>query len=83
MPEFRNNFVVHSLSGTFAGLGIFHIRGRKTFLRKIRAKPSLSDSKEQIGKERFAEYVRYAKAAIKVPDIKAAYAFDIMHHLYL
>ena len=40
MPESRNNFVVHGLTGTFAGIGTFHIRGGKTFLRKIRAKPS-------------------------------------------
>ena len=75
MPESKNNFVVHGLSGTFAGIGTFHIRGRKTFLRKIRAKPSVPDSKEQIAvKKRFAEYIRYAKAAIKDPDIKSAYA---------
>ena len=75
MPESRNNFVVHGLSGTFAGIGTFHIRGRKTFLRKIRAKPSVPDSKEQVAvKKRFAEYIRYAKAAIKDPEIKAAYA---------
>ena len=81
MPESKNNFVVHGLSGTFAGIGI---RGRKTFLRKIRAKPSVPGSKEQVAvKKRFAEYIRYAKAAIKLPAIKAAYAFAIMHHLYL
>jgi hypothetical protein len=40
MPESRDNFVVHGLTGTFAGIGTFHIRGGKTFLRKIRAKPS-------------------------------------------
>jgi hypothetical protein len=75
MPESRNNFIVHGLSGTFAGIGTFHIRGRKTFLRKIRAKPSVPDSTEQIAvKKRFAEYIWYAKAAIKDPDIKAAYA---------
>jgi hypothetical protein len=75
MPESRNNFVVHGLSGTFAGISTFHIRGRKTFLRKIRAKPSVPDSKEQVAvKKRFAEYIRYAKAAIKDPDIKVAYA---------
>ena len=75
MPESKDNFVVHGLSGTFAGIGTFHIRGRKTFLRKIRAKPSVPDSKEQIAvKRRFAEYIKYAKAAIKDPDIKAAYA---------
>ena len=75
MPESKNNFVVQDLTGTFAGIGTFHNRGRKTFLRKIRAKPSVPDSKEQIAvKKRFAEYVQYAKAAIKDPDIKAAYA---------
>jgi hypothetical protein len=75
MPESKDNFIVHGLSGTFAGLGTFHKRGRKTFLRKIRAKPSVPDSKEQAAiKKRFAEYIRYAKAAIKDPDIKAAYA---------
>jgi hypothetical protein len=75
MSESKNNFVVHGLSGTFAGIGTFHIRGHKTFLRKIRAKPSVPDSKEQAAiKKRFAEYIRYAKAAIKDPDIKAAYA---------
>ena len=47
MPESKNNFVVHGLSGTFAGMGTFHIRGKKTFLRKIRAKPSVPDSEEQ------------------------------------
>ncbi len=66
MPESKNNFIVHGLSGTFAGIGTFHIRGRKTFLRKIRAKPSVPDSKEQAAvKKRFAEYIRYAKEAIK------------------
>jgi len=75
MPESKNNFVVRGLSGTFAGIGTFHIRGRKTFLRKIRAKPSVPDSIEQVAvKKRFAEYIRYAKAAIKDPEIKAAYA---------
>jgi hypothetical protein len=75
MPESKNNFIVDGLSGTFAGIGTFHRRGRKTFLRKIRAKPSVPDSKEQVAvKKRFAEYIRYAKAAIKDPDIKAAYA---------
>jgi hypothetical protein len=75
MPESKNNFIVHGLTGTFAGIGTFHIRGRKTFLRKIRAKPSVPDSKEQVAvKKRFAEYIRYAKAAIKDPDLKAAYA---------
>jgi len=75
MPESRNNFIVHDLSGTFAGIGTFHIRGRKTFLRKIRAKPSVPDSKEQIAvKKRFAEYIWYAKITIKDPAIKAAYA---------
>ena len=75
MPESKDNFIVHGLSGTFAGIGTFHKRGRKTFLRKIRAKPSVPDSKEQVAvKKRFAEYIRYAKAAIKDPDIKAAYA---------
>ena len=75
MPESRNNFVVQGLSGTFAGIGTFHTRGRKTFLRKIRAKSSVPDSEEQIAvKKRFAEYIRYAKAAIKDPEIKAAYA---------
>jgi hypothetical protein len=75
MPESRNNFVVHGLTGTFAGIGTFHIRGGKTFLRKIRAKPTVPDSEEQTAvKKRFAEYIRYAKAAIKDPDIKAAYA---------
>ena len=49
MPESRNNFIVHGPSGTFAGIGTFHIRGRKTFLRKIRAKPSVSET-----------YIRYA-----------------------
>ena len=75
MPESKDNFIVHGLSGTFAGIGTFHKRGRKTFLRKIRAKPSVPDSKEQVAvKKRFAEYIKYAKAAIKDPDIKAAYA---------
>ena len=55
MPESKNNFVVHGLSGTFAGIGTFHNRGRKTFLRKIRAKPSVPGLKEQVAvKERFA-----------------------------
>jgi hypothetical protein len=75
MPESRNNFVVHGLSGTFAGIGTFYIRGGKTFLRKIRAKPSVPDSKEQVAvKKRFADCIQYAKAAIKDPAIKAAYA---------
>ena len=75
MPESRNNFVVAGLTGTFAGIGTFYIRGRKTFLRKIRAKPSVPDSKEQVAvKKRFAECIRYAKAAIKDPETKAAYA---------
>jgi len=75
MPESRNNFVVHGLSGTIAEIGTFHIRGRKTFLRKIRAKPAVPDSIQQVAiKKRFAEYIKYAKAAIKDPDIKAAYA---------
>ena len=75
MPESKNNFIVDGLSGTFAGIGTFHRRGRKTFLRKIRAKPSVPDSKEQLAiKKRFAEYIKYAKAAIKDPEIKAAYA---------
>jgi len=75
MPESRNNFVVHRLSGTLAGIGTFHIRRGKTFLRKIRAEPSVPYSKEQVAvKKRFAEYIQYAKAAIKDPDIKAAYA---------
>jgi hypothetical protein len=75
MAESRDNFIVHGLTGTFAGIGTFHKRGRKTFLRKIRAKPSVPDSKEQMAvKKRFAEYIKYAKAAIKDPDIKAAYA---------
>jgi hypothetical protein len=75
MPESKDNFIVHGLSGTFAGIGTFHKRGRKTFLRKIRAKPSVPDSKEQMAvKKRFAECVQYAKAAIKDPAIKAAYA---------
>jgi len=75
MPESKDNFVVHGLSGTFAGIGTFHKRGGKTFLRKIRAKPSVPDSKEQLAvKKRFAEYIKYAKAAIKDPEIKAAYA---------
>ena len=68
MPESGNNVIVHGPSGTFAGLGTFHIWGRKTFLRKIRAKPSVPDSKEQVAvKKRFAECVKYAKAAIKDP----------------
>ncbi len=75
MPESKDNFVVAGLSGTFAGIGTFHKRGGKTFLRKIRAKPSVPDSKEQLAiKKRFAEYIKYAKAAIKDPEIKAAYA---------
>ncbi len=75
MPESRNNFVVRGLSGTFAGIGTFHTRGNKTFLRKIRAKSSVPDSKVQVEvKKRFAECIRYAKAAIKDPVIKAAYA---------
>ena len=75
MPESKDNFVVAGLSGTLAGIGTFHKRGRKTFLRKIRAKPSVPDSKEQLAiKKRFAEYIKYAKAAIKDPEIKAAYA---------
>lgn len=75
MPESKNNFVVDGLSGTFADIGTFYRRGGKTFLRKIRAKPSVPDSKKQVEiKKRFAEYIRYAKAAIKDPDIKAAYA---------
>ena len=75
MPESKDNFIVAGLSGTFAGIGTFHKRGRKTFLRKIRAKPSVPDSKEQVAvKKRFAEYIKYAKAAIKDPEIKAAYA---------
>ena len=76
MPESKNNFIVHGLSGTFTGIGTFHIRGHKTFLRKIRAKPSVPDSKDQVAvKKRFAECIRYAKAAIKDPAIKAAYAY--------
>ncbi len=75
MPESKDNFIVAGLSGTFAGIGTFHKRGRKTFLRKIRAKPSVPDSQEQVAvKKRFAEYIKYAKTAIKDPDIKAAYA---------
>ncbi len=75
MPESRNNFIVDGLSGTFAGIGTFHKRGRKTFRRKIPAKPSVTDTKEQLAiKKRFAEYIKYAKAAIKDPEIKAAYA---------
>jgi hypothetical protein len=75
MPESRNNFIVHGLTGTFEGIGTFHTRGRKTFLRKLRAKPSVPDSKEQVAvKKRFAEYIKYAKTAIKDPEIKAAYA---------
>ena len=75
MPESKDNFIVHGLSGTFAGIGTFHKRGGKTFLRKIRAKPSVPDSKQQVAvKKRFAEYIQYAKAAIKDPDIKAAYS---------
>ena len=75
MPESKENFIVQGFTGTFAGLGTFHKRGGKTFLRKIRAKPSIPDSKEQAAiKKRFAEYIKYAKAAIKDPEIKAAYA---------
>jgi hypothetical protein len=75
MPLSKNNFIVHGLSGTFSGIGTFHTRGHKTFLRKIRAKSSVPDSKEQAAiKKRFAECIRYAKAAIKDPDLKAAYA---------
>ena len=75
MPESKDNFIVQGLSGTLARIGTFHKRGRKTFLRKIRAKPSVPVSKEQVAvKIRFAEYIKYAKAAIKDPDIKAAYA---------
>jgi hypothetical protein len=75
MPESKDNFIVQGFSGTLAKLGTFHRRGGKTFLRKIRAKPSVPDSKEQTAiKKRFAEYIKYAKAAIKDPEIKAAYA---------
>ena len=75
MPESKNNFTTYGLTGTFSGIGTFYRRGGKTHLRKIRAKPSVPDSKEQIAvKQRFAECIRYAKAAIKDPAIKAAYA---------
>ena len=47
MSESKDNFVAHGLSG----IGTFHIRGRKTFLRKIRAKPSEPDSKERIAEK--------------------------------
>jgi hypothetical protein len=42
MPESTDNFIVHSLSGIFTGIGTFHNRGRKTFLRKIRVNPSVA-----------------------------------------
>jgi hypothetical protein len=75
MPESKDNFIVKGLSGTFAGIGTFHVRGHKTFLRKIRAKSSVPDSEKQAAiKKRFAGYIRYAKSAIKNPNIKAAYA---------
>jgi hypothetical protein len=75
MPESKNNFVVDGLSGTFAGIGTFHRRGGKTFLRKIRAKPTVPDSEKQLAvKKRFAGFIQYAKAAIKDPAIKAMYA---------
>jgi hypothetical protein len=75
MAEYKNNFATYSLSGTFAGIGTFHNRGGKTFLRKIRAKPSVPDSEKQTAvKKRFAECIQYAKAAIKDPTVKAAYA---------
>jgi hypothetical protein len=75
MPQSKNNFATHGLSGTFPGIGTFYIRAGKTFLRKIRAKPSVPDSEEQVAvKKRFAGCIKYAKAAIKDPVIKAAYA---------
>jgi len=75
MPESKNNFVVEGLTGTFAGIGTFHRRGGKTFLRKIRAKPAVPDSEKQLAvKKRFAGFIQYAKAAIKDPVIKAMYA---------
>lgn len=75
MPESKGNFIVYGLTGTFSGIGTFHRRGNKTFLRKIRAKPSVPDSKKQVAvKQRFAQCIQYAKAAIKDPVIKAAYA---------
>ena len=72
MPESKNNFVVHGLSGTFSDIDTFLRRGNKTFLRKICAKPSIPDSKEQVAvNKRFAEYIRYARAVIKDPVVKA------------
>lgn len=71
----KNKLATHGLSGTFPGIGTFHVRAGKTFLRKIRAKPIVPDSKEQVAvKERFAWCLKYPKAAIKDPVIKAAYA---------
>jgi hypothetical protein len=75
MPESKGNFIVHGLTGTFPGIGTFHRRGNKTFLRKIRAKPSVPDSDKQSAvKQRFAQCIKYARAAIKDPVIKAAYS---------
>ena len=56
MPESKNNFFVHGLSGTLDGLGTFHRRGNKIILRRNRAKPSVPDSEEQVAvNKRFAE----------------------------
>jgi hypothetical protein len=75
MPQSKNNFIVHGLSGTFEGIGTFYTRAGKTFLRKNSAERSVPDSaKQSANKQRFAEYTKYAKAAIKDPVIKAVYA---------
>jgi hypothetical protein len=46
MPQSKRNFIIHGLSCTFPGIGHFHRRGAKTFLRKIRAKPPVPDSEK-------------------------------------
>jgi hypothetical protein len=75
MPESKDNMVVRGLSGNFAGMCVFHNRGRKTFMRKIPAKPSVPASeKQKAGRKRFADCQKYANAANKDPLLKAGYA---------
>ncbi len=74
MAKVDNNIVTSGLRGKLGDLIVFRTRGGKTFVSKSPNMPNSNTEAQQKHRKKFQQAVSYAKAALDMPEIKAAYA---------
>jgi len=74
MAESKNNVVTHGLSGKVGKMLVFSQRHGKTIVSAPRRQGPEQSDKQKAQQQLFQQAVIYAKAALKNPETKAAYA---------